>query len=108
MAFGKRFPKTIEGSNYPIWEEINLTKDQETEVEENARKENIRLMKLCLDDAKKMMADKGLREYDNNQITIALALFEKLASHSVFWKEALCKDIFDSQKQPQKKAAQKR
>jgi hypothetical protein len=97
MAFGKRFPRYKDGSTYPIWEEITLTKAQEQNREAKAREENIAVMKQCLTDAKQIITDLEMREYDNNQISIAIALFEKLASHSVYFKENLCKEIFDKE-----------
>lgn len=95
MVFGKRYPKDKPGSNFPEWVEIQLTEEEEREIEEKARQENIRLMKQCLDDATSLLKDKGFRDYDNNRIEIAKTLFDKLASHSVYWKEAECKDRFD-------------
>jgi hypothetical protein len=103
MAFGKRFPRYKEGSTYPIWEEITLTKAQEDNREAKAREENIKVMKQCLIDSKKIMNDIDMREYDNNQVSIAIALFEKLASHSVYFKENLCKEIFDKEFSSSKK-----
>lgn len=97
MAFHKKFPKTLPGSNYPEWIEIELTEEVEKEVEEKARKENIQLMKNCLVDAKGILQEKGLRAYDNNRVRVAVALFEKLASHSVYHKEERAKEIFDEE-----------
>ena len=38
---------------------------------------------------------KGLKDFDTNLVRIAIALFEKRASHTVFWKEERAKDKFD-------------
>ncbi len=95
MAFSKSFPRTIEGSNYPKWEEIFLTDEEEKEQENLSRDENIQLMKDCIEDAEKIFADKGLKNFQSDIISTAIALFEKRASHEVFWKESRAKDKFD-------------
>ncbi len=95
MAFSKSFPRTTDKSAYPRWEEIFLTEAEEKEVEEKARKENIGLMKSCIEDARNIMADKGLKPYQTDLIRMAISLFEKRGSHSVFWKESRAKEKFD-------------
>lgn len=87
MAFSKAFPRQIKGSSYSVWEEINLTSEEEKEIEEVVRRENIILMKECIEDAKKIN--------DSKFIEIALTLFDKRASHVVFLKESKCKEKFD-------------
>ncbi|RME55381.1 hypothetical protein D6777_00755 [Candidatus Woesearchaeota archaeon] len=89
MAFSKSFPKTKD--KYPVWIEVSLTDEEEKEVEEAARKHNLKLMQQCLEDAKTI--SNGL-----NTSSIAIALFEKLASHSVYWKERKLKEKFDQLK----------
>lgn len=95
MAFFKTFPRTIPGSNYPLWEEIVLTEEEEKAVEEVCRRENLRLLDHCLDDAKVIAIKNGLNT-EENQIRLAVVLFEKRASHEVFWKENKAKEKFDS------------
>ncbi len=95
MVFSKSFPRTIEGSNYPVWEEVKLTEKEEKEQEGNCRIENISLMKECIDDAKGIMKDKGLKNFQTDLINMAISLFEKRASHSVYWKENKAKEKFD-------------
>ena len=97
MAFSKSFPKTLEGSNYPKWEEVFISDEEESLEEQKARQENINLMKECIDDAKKIVEEKQLRMIQSNVsiLDIAIALFEKRASHSVYWKERKAKDKFD-------------
>ncbi len=95
MGFSKSFPRYIEGSNYPRWEEISITKEEEKEQEEKARNENIQLMKQCIEDAKSVLAEKGLKDYQTNIVNMAVALFEKRASHSIYWKEGKTKEKFD-------------
>ena len=94
MVFSKNFPRKVEGSNYPKWEEVSLSDEEEKEVSERARKENIELMRQCVDDAKTVVAGKGLKEED--VCRIAVALFEKRADHSVYWKERKAKEKFDN------------
>jgi hypothetical protein len=95
MVFSKTFPRTVKGSSYPIWEEVSLTTEEESEEEVKARQENIKLMESCIDDARKIMRDKGLKDYQTDIINMAISLFEKRASHSVYWKERRCKNKFD-------------
>ena len=51
MAFSKAFPKYIKGSNYPRWEEVTISDDEESLEEQKCRVENISLMTECVDDA---------------------------------------------------------
>ena len=95
MAFSKSFPRTVEGSNYPRWEEVYLSESEEQEEDKKCREENIEMMKECLEDAKKIFVDSRLKDFQTNVISIAIALFEKRASHSVFWKESKAKEKFD-------------
>ena len=95
MPFSKSFPKQSKTSTYPQWEEVTLTDTEEKAEEQNARVDNIRLMKECIDDAKAMMQEKGLKDYQTDLIHMAIALFEKRASHSVYWKESKAKEKFD-------------
>jgi DNA helicase TIP49 (TBP-interacting protein) len=95
MAFSKSFPRTVKGSNYPRWEEVFISEEEETKVEHEARLENIRLMKQCIEDAKQIIDEKSLKRYQTDLINMAIALFEKRASHSVYWKESKAKEKFD-------------
>ena len=95
MPFSKSFPRTIKGSNYPKWEDIFISEEEETIEEQKCRVENIRLMKECIEDAKTIFSEKDLKRYQTDLIRLAIALFEKRASHSVYWKERKAKDKFD-------------
>lgn len=95
MAFSKSFPKTVEGSNYPKWEEVFLAESEEKDVESKAREENRALMKEAIDDAKAIMKEKGLKDFQSDMVSLAVALFEKRASHAVYHKERQAKDKFD-------------
>ncbi len=98
MAFSKSFAKNIEGSTYPRWEEVSLTDSEEKEQEAKCRVENIRLMKECISDSKEIIKEQELKDYQTDIINMAIALFDKRASHSVFWKESKAKEIFDKMK----------
>ena len=95
MPFSKSFPKQSKTSTYPQWEEVTLTDTEEKAEEQKARVDNTRLMKECIDDAKAVMQEKGLKDYQTDLINIAISLFEKRASHSVYWKESKAKEKFD-------------
>lgn len=95
MSFSKSFPRTSKTSPYPQWEEIFLTEEEEKAQEEKCRNENIKLMKECIDDAKALMQEKSLKDYQTDLINLAISLFEKRASHSVYWKESKAKEKFD-------------
>ena len=95
MSFSKSFPRMTEKSSYPVWEEILLTNDEEKHIEKLANSENINIMKRCFQDAKKLISEENLKTYQKNIVEVAIALFSKNASHSVYWKEAKCKEKFD-------------
>lgn len=87
MTFSKNFPRQIEGQNYPKWVEVALSKEEESEVEEKARNENLKLLKECLDDAEKIIEEKKMKSFQSDVIALGIALFEKRASHEIYWKE---------------------
>ena len=91
----KSFPRTTKGSTYPEWVEVYLTEDEEREQEQLCRDENIQIMKECLDDAKQIVKEQGLKEYQSDVMTIAKSLFDKSASHVIYWKENKAKEKFD-------------
>ena len=93
MPFSKSFPKTSKTSTYPQWEEVSLTEEEEKAVEQISRTENIKLFKECIDDARYIAQEKGLAQADIIHVTISL--FEKRASHEVYWKENKAKEKFD-------------
>ena len=94
MPFSKSFPKKGK-TGYPQWEEVTLTDAEEKAEEERARSENINLFKECIEDAKSILIGKGLNESNSDIIRVAVALFEKRASHEVYWKENKAKEKFD-------------
>jgi hypothetical protein len=95
MGFSKTFPRNVKGSSYPRWEEIFLTDAEESEVDAGARQENLLLMRECIKDAEKLISELGLRRYQTNLLQVAIALFEKRASHTVYHKENKAKEKFD-------------
>lgn len=95
MPFSKSYPKQSKTSTYPQWEEVTLTDEEEKAEEQKSRTENIKLMKECIDDAKAVMQEKGLKDYQTDLIHMAISLFEKRASHSIYWKESKAKEKFD-------------
>jgi len=95
MAFSKSFPKQSKTSTYPQWEEITLTDAEEKEQEQKSRVENIKLFKGCLEEAKSILIEKGINESGSDIINVAIALFEKRASHEIYWKENKAKEKFD-------------
>src|SRR3989338_7539452 len=94
MPFSKTFPKPVLGSNYPYWEEVFLSEEEEKQVEQDCRRENIRILDECLSDAK-AIAIKHRLNTEENQVRLAITLFEKRASHEIFWKESKAKEKFD-------------
>ena len=98
MVFSKSFPKKVEGSSYPIWEDIYLSKDEEQKAEVKAREENMEIMKECISDATKISDELKLSNYQSDVVRIACSLFDKRASHEVFHKEEKCKEKFNLNK----------
>jgi len=96
MSFSKSFPRTNEKSSYPVWEEIILTSEEELNIERLANSENVKLMEKCLVAAKDLISKNNLKEYQTDIVNLAISLFEKRASHLVYWKEAECKKKFDT------------
>lgn len=96
MPFSKSFPKQSKTSAYPQWEEVFLTEAEEKETEQKSKTENINLFKECIEDAKSIMKERGLKDYQTDLVHIAVSLFEKRASHTIYWKESKAKDKFDA------------
>jgi len=89
MPYSKSFPKGK--SSYPNWEEVFLTDSEEKIEEVKSRNE-----KECIEDSKKIFQEKNLKPFQTDMVNIAIALFEKRASHSVYHKERKAKEKFDS------------
>ncbi len=95
MTHSKSFPREVAGSNQPRWEEVFLSLAEEQAEEERARRDNMSLLKQCLDDAGTVTRAKNLQAYQSDIVAMALALFSKRASHIVYWKDGKCKEKFD-------------
>lgn len=96
MTFSRRFPKDKPGSPYAAWEEIYLTAEDEKAVEDAQRAANKKLMRECIVDAREIAQQESL-DLEKDITDIAIALFEKRASHAVYWKEEEAKNRFDKQ-----------
>ena len=72
-----------------------MTEEEEKAVEQESREENVKLFRECIEDAKKIMQEKSLKDYQTDLVHIAISLFEKRASHSIYWKESRAKEKFD-------------
>lgn len=92
MAFSKSFPKKDQKS---IWEEVFLTQTEEQDSENEAQIEHYQEMKKCIGEAKKIVEEQSLKPFQSDIIKIAISLFEKRASHVVYYKERKAKDKFD-------------
>jgi hypothetical protein len=92
MAFSARFPKQV--GEKTVWEEVRLQSHEEKEVEQKARVENYKLLRESIADARNI-AEKDNLEDEASIISLAIALFDKRASHHVYWKENRAKDKFD-------------
>lgn len=95
MPFSKSFPKTTDKTIYPKWEEVYLTDAEEKALEEKAKEENRHLMEECIKEAKKIFVKESLKDFQSDIIQTAIALFEKRASHVIYWKEQAAKEKFD-------------
>lgn len=98
MGFSKRFPKPVEGSVYPKWVEISLSKEEEEKVERHAAEEHVKLFMACIEDAEKIAIERNLKPYQTDIISIASALFDKRVSHVVYMKERKCREKFEASK----------
>lgn len=94
MSFSKNFPRKLAENSLPVWEEITLTAQEESQVEEECRKINFRLLDECLQDAKALSIKNSINT-DEIRTSLAIALFEKRSSHVIFWKENVAKEKFE-------------
>jgi hypothetical protein len=94
MVFSKTFPREIEGSNFPRWEEMFLSAQEEREMEQIARQEYLYLIRQCMADARNVLKDESMMDTQSHVLGIALALFKKRSNHAVFYKEDRCKEKF--------------
>ena len=95
MAFSRRFPRDVKGSPYPVWEEVYLSEEEESRLEKEHHALTLDLMKECLDDAKRLLAEREFADDQESVIAVATALFNQRARHAVFVKEEAVKEKFD-------------
>jgi len=95
MGFSRRFPRDVKGSPYPVWEEVYLSEQEEQDLEAQQRSHNLEIMRECLADAESIVKEQGMKDFQTNVVQLAIALFEKRSSHSVYWKEEAVKEKFD-------------
>ncbi len=98
MNYSKSFPRRVKGTNLYDWEEIYLTDQEEKEQEKKCREDNIRIMEECIGDAKDIIDKKGLKRFQSDMVSMAIALFRKRASYEIHWKESKAKEKFDKKK----------
>ena len=94
MAFTKCFPRERPAT---AWQEVVLTPQEEQQIEAVAYSQNIHLLERCLLDTLELVRTCGLREQGivvdfSGLCQLSVALFEKSASHVVFFKERACKE----------------
>jgi hypothetical protein len=84
----------VDGQNYPVWEEMFLSAQEEREAEQVARQENQFLIRQCIADAREILKDEGFMDIQSHVLSVAMSLFKKRSSHTVYYKEEKCKDKF--------------
>ena len=94
MSFTKSFPKERPAT---AWQEVVLTPHEEQQVASVAYSEHLQLLERCLLDTLEMVRTCGLSEQGivldfSGLCQLSVALFEKSASHVVFFKERACKE----------------
>jgi len=98
MTFKKSFPHQKAEGAFTNWVEIALSNDDEKKAQDKARDEQVATYNQCLDDAREILLKNGMKAFDPNMIAVANALFEKRASHTVYYKEEAARDKFDTLK----------
>ena len=95
MGFSKSYAKSSDKSVYPKWVEIKLNFEEEKEAINICREKNLEIMNECINDARIIAKENKLFESQQGIIKIATSLFDKRASHEVFFKEQKTKEKFD-------------
>ncbi|RME31977.1 hypothetical protein D6789_00975 [Candidatus Woesearchaeota archaeon] len=102
MAFSRRFPRDVKGSNYPVWEEVYLSDEEEEQIDKEQRDANLQLFRESIADARKLLAVESQGPVSERDVLrVAATLFDKRASHLVYWKEQRTKEKFDKAYQKQ-------
>lgn len=97
MVFIKSFPLAVKGTSVPKWIEIALSEREEEDIEKKARIVNGRILQECIVDAQRLVLEQKLKNYQTDVMHIAIALFEKRASHVIYWKEEKAREKFEQQ-----------
>ncbi|NTV23152.1 MAG: hypothetical protein HGA85_02120 [Nanoarchaeota archaeon] len=95
MVFSKSFPRMQDKAPYTRWVDIKLSEEDEGEQERIARRDNLKLLHQSIEDAKDVIKGEGLKPFQSDMVSIALALFEKRASHVVYYKEEKAREMFE-------------
>ena len=69
MVYYKSFPKTTTTKNgfvQTLWEEISLNDKEEFQIEKKAKQVNFAKMKDCINDAKKILEDMSMKDYQQS------------------------------------------
>lgn len=74
-----------------------MSEEEEKQVEEECKQENFKLLDDSLRQAKTLVIKHAINTEDN-VARLAVALFEKQASHVIFWKESRAKEKFEGKK----------
>lgn len=93
MAFRKSYAR----DEKPRWQEVLLSDKEELAQEALARDDNMRLMQECINDAQELFSAEELKRYQTDIVRVAIALFEKRASHVVFYKEEKAREKFQTE-----------
>jgi len=91
------------------WVDTSLTNSEEVKIEEDAQLEHEQIMENCLKDARRIyyytkMGVRSTLESELSKIddpalymSIAIALFEKRANHTFFYREQAARNKFEAQ-----------
>lgn len=97
--FIRRIPKTVKGSPYPNWVEVKLTEEEAANIMMEAKEQHKTIFKFCIEDAKQILEETNIYKLEDapiiaeNIIQVAVALFDKRASHVVFAVEKECESL---------------
>ena len=92
-----------------IWKSLYLTGEEEVKIEEDAQLEHEQIMEACMKDARRIyyytkMGARSTLESELSKIndpalymSIAIALFEKRANHTFFYREQAARNKFEAQ-----------
>ena len=79
-----------------IWKDISLSIEEEVEVESSEWNLHDTIMRECLTDATKILRSKEVEVTPMTTINLAVALFDKRASHVQYGREAKAREKFET------------